>query len=135
MKHNLTQGNHLDEEVLIRLLDGELGRRAASRARLHLESCWKCSQHGAQLRQAMNQFVEFEEGLSSGMVAYPPRAWNGFQPRLQSLAIGHVPPNRRSSVGFARALAIVAVAATVILSQVWLPSVSAKEIPERSAAS
>src|ERR1700731_4122153 len=136
MKHNLKVEAHLDEEILIRLLDGELDKRAAGPAVRHLESCWTCRQRREQLRLAMDRFVEFEQALTGPSVTAPPQEWASFRPLLRQAAMQNSPEPKASAWAVAiRAVAVFGVAAALIFSITPAAPVSAKEILDRSASS
>lgn len=42
---------HLEDRVILAYLDGELSRAATRRAKLHLQSCWRCRSAAAELEQ------------------------------------------------------------------------------------
>src|SRR5579862_2819384 len=86
MNSKLPVEAHLPEEILVRFLDGELGRRSYQRAARHLDSCWTCRSKREQLRKAMDRFVYLEEALIDINVTKPPRSWNLMRPeRLPEL--------------------------------------------------
>jgi hypothetical protein len=131
--------NHVTEERLIRLLDGELDKRQKEVVMRHLESCWACRRRREQFQESMDRFVEFEEALINTPSAAPPREWNGFRSKLREVAECGATRREHAWVSALRAgaLAPVVLAVTALVA-LWLAptrSVSAKEIIERSASS
>jgi len=124
---------HLTDEALIRFLDGELDRRSSDAATRHLDSCWTCRSKREQLRLAMDRFVRLEEALIDASITAPPRAWSGFQQRLNEIAVTPPPPAMRARQ-LTQALGLIGAAVACV---VWLTppsSISAREILERSTA-
>src|SRR5260370_16097593 len=131
--------NHLTEERVLRLLDGELDKRQKEVVMRHLESCWACRRKREQFQEAMGRFVEFEEALTNTVVVPPPNGWSGFRLRLREVSGGAAGRRERAWAGALRvgALAPIFVAVTALVA-LWLTparSVSAKEIIEQSASS
>lgn len=135
MNFKLPVEAHLTEEVLIRSLDGELGKGGSETAARHLDACWTCRSRREQLRQAMDRFVQLKEALIDASPTTPPIAWAGIRERLNTSDLqapqfrAPLPRQWMNGVGMIGAALAVAV---------WLmppSSVSAMEILERSAAS
>ena len=60
MRRNLSP-EHLEDAAILAYLDGELSRAATRRAKLHLQSCWKCRYAAAELEQlAQTAYVLLE---------------------------------------------------------------------------
>src|SRR5712664_2001240 len=139
MSDRLRFEDHLTEERLIRLLDGELNSNQRELVLRHLQSCWTCRRRQEQFRAAMDRFVEYEEALTDPSIVPPPGGWNSFRGHLQGLAaIGgsqtrtHAIPASLRSVF---APAVLAVAGLTVLWLVPARSVSANEVFARSASS
>ncbi|HWB98434.1 MAG TPA: hypothetical protein VG672_17105 [Bryobacteraceae bacterium] len=73
--------DHLSDQDLILLHDGELSRRAAMRARKHLEACWACRCHSEHIQNTVLRFVEHCDAAIAEL-GTPPNHWNGFERRL-----------------------------------------------------
>lgn len=126
---------HLTEEVLIRFLDGELGKRGSEGAARHLDACWTCRSRREQLRQAMDRFVQLEEALVEASTITPTTSWAGIRERLN--AAGAQTPSSRPRMARQVMHAVGMVGVAVAITVWFMPptSVSAMEILERSAAS
>ena len=86
MFHHRDEPDHLSDRELILLHDGELSRRAAARARRHLEACWACRCHSEHIQNTVFRFVEHCDVVTMHLGA-PPNRWNGFERRLTEHAI------------------------------------------------
>jgi hypothetical protein len=65
-------GNHFDDELLLREVDGELSASETKRVQAHLSACWKCRARRQELEKAIGDFVRSHELLLDGEL--PPSA-------------------------------------------------------------
>lgn len=56
---------HLGDEILLRYIDGELGRRANAKTKEHLAACWSCRVHLKEIESAISSVVQFQDALVS----------------------------------------------------------------------
>jgi len=128
--------HHLSDEQLIRMLDGELGRRDRASVERHVEACWGCRRRLDQFRTAMDRFVEFDAMLAEDPGTGPPREWSGFSYGLRGVA-AQAPPAPSPAIRRVGVLAPAFVVSICIAALWFAPAtpVSAKEVYERSAAS
>jgi len=130
--------SHLAEETMIRLLDGELGRRDRANAEKHIESCWRCRQQLRQFSSAMDRFAAYDAVIAEEPDSTPPRNWLTFSSGLSDVA---ATASVNSAPAFSlRRLSLLVPAASLIivlvaLSLVPVSTVSANEVYKRSAAS
>ena len=75
---------HVSDDLLIQLLDGELAARHATRAKLHLASCWVCRGRIQELEQTVQCFLEYRR-LAVESIGEPQK-WTGFRSRLDQQA-------------------------------------------------
>jgi len=54
---------HISEETMIALLDGELSALQVRRAEKHLSSCWLCRSRRAEYERTIQLFVEYRGGI------------------------------------------------------------------------
>jgi anti-sigma factor RsiW len=74
---------HLSDESILRLIDGEADPSRVSQIRSHLEACWSCRAREEWLREAIGRFVFYREAVYSPAAQPPPRNWAGFSAKLQ----------------------------------------------------
>ena len=72
---------HPGDEVLLKLLDGELAETAASTYRLHLEACWTCRTRLEELDATIGEYVRYRDTIRQRIPA-PPAPWNDLRERL-----------------------------------------------------
>jgi len=119
---------HLADDVLFRLDDGELSAAEAATARQHLEACWNCRRRLEEVRQVIVAFAACYDRIAG---APPPNRWRDFPSRLRRQSA------RPSPRRLAPAWLSVAAAAAVLVA--WLaipeatPSASAAVILEQAA--
>lgn len=79
-------GDHLPDEALIRLLDGELSSSQADKVNAHVLSCWACRSRRQAIEDAILEFVDHQNTVAA---AYLPPSSEGrvlFLARLNALA-------------------------------------------------
>ncbi len=70
-----SSARHLDEETILRHLDGELSKREDQRAEQHLRDCWQCRAAKERLKAAITAFMEERrEHLSAAASSFPTKA-------------------------------------------------------------
>ncbi len=62
-KLGLDNFKHVDDAVLLSLLDGELASSEQKRAEDHLAACWTCRDRQTQLQGSIGQFLSFRDTL------------------------------------------------------------------------
>ena len=62
---------HLDEERLLRYVDGELPVREANRARAHLEACWQCRVEFEELQKTIAECVRYRKDIQHFLPSIP----------------------------------------------------------------
>jgi hypothetical protein len=53
---------HLSDEDILRVVDGEMPRRSAARARDHLAACWECRSRLSELESTIAAFISLQRG-------------------------------------------------------------------------
>jgi hypothetical protein len=66
---------HLEDDDLLRYLDGELPRRKARLVRQHLEACWQCRTELASLETTVADCVEYRKHVLGACLPAPPQPW------------------------------------------------------------
>jgi hypothetical protein len=125
---------HLQDDDLLRLLDGELPDRDASKLRSHMEACWTCRARLEEFETTIGEYVRYREGMKSILPA-PPRAWADLEPpRLQ-------PAARRRHLFGLRPMHWLAAAACLLVAFILIrrfervPEVNAAELLRKATAS
>jgi hypothetical protein len=133
---------HVGEDVLLSLLDGELSSMQTRKVQKHLERCWTCRARRDQLEKTIGRFVGYRKHLVAPYMPPPPRGREMFLAKLDEMIQARKQPwwNRPAqtlrrmtpqtmSPTFASAL-VVGVAAVLLLF-IWqrnLPPVSAHQL-------
>ena len=73
---------HLDDAVLLSMLDGELGNTEQERAETHLAACWSCRERQTQMESSIGQFLSFRETLRPDDAGSLPAPVEQFRQRL-----------------------------------------------------
>ena len=81
-KLGLDNFKHLDDAVLLSLLDGELASAEQKRAEDHLAACWTCRDRQTQLQGSIGQFLTFRDTLLPEDIASVPAPVEQFRQRL-----------------------------------------------------
>lgn len=76
---------HVGEDMLLSLLDGELSSMQTRRAQKHLESCWTCRARRDQLEKTIGRFVGYRRHLVGSHMPPPPRGREMFLAKLDEL--------------------------------------------------
>src|SRR5260370_10716960 len=83
---------HLQDDDLLRLLDGELPAGEASVLQAHLEACWRCRTRREEFETAIGEYVRYRESALKPSLPPPPASWNDLRPKLEELDRSVVPP-------------------------------------------
>jgi len=111
---NLDQ--HLSDEVLLILLDGELPRHRQRVARNHLERCWECRSRLAEIQETVRCVAS---AVNDRAFLSPERreaAWSRF---LAQKASAGVPPGKPGFTLRRTRLALAVAAAVLVVLGVW----------------
>jgi hypothetical protein len=136
---------HLQDDALLRLLDGELAEGEASTVQSHLEACWRCRTRREEFEIAIGEYVRYRESALKPSLPPPPATWNDLRPKFKemdrSLAGPRLLPVVRPAKLFRfRPAYWVAAAACAILAFVLVrrldrpPAVSAAELLRKAVA-
>ena len=136
---------HLQDDDLLRLLDGELLEGEASTVQSHLEACWKCRTRRKEFEIAIGEYVRYRESALKPSLPPPPASWNDLRPKFEELDRSLAPPRLLPVVRPARFFRFqpaywVAAAACAILAFVLIrrlerpPAVSAAELLRKAVA-
>lgn len=79
-------GDHLSDEFLIRLLDGELSPRETSNGEAHLLSCWSCRSRRQAIDEGINALVEYQNAVAAPYLPPPLAGRATFLLRLHEVA-------------------------------------------------
>lgn len=137
---------HVGEDILLSLLDGELSITQTRRVQKHLERCWTCRARRDELAKTIGRFVGYRKQILAPHMPPPPRGREVFLAKLDEMiaarkqpwwthpvqTLRQFIPNTMSPI-FASVLVICA--AAVLLIFIWqrnLPPVSASEFLEKA---
>ncbi len=62
---------HRDDELLLRLADGELEAKEADQAQAHLKACWRCRTRFEDLQSSIADYMRYRESAALGRLARP----------------------------------------------------------------
>src|SRR5258706_13732947 len=74
---------HLQDGDLLRLLDGELPDRDASKLRSHMEACWTCRTRLEEFEATIGEYVRYREGMKP-VLPKPPKEWVDLDPKVET---------------------------------------------------
>jgi hypothetical protein len=137
---------HVGEDVLLSLLDGELSAMQTRRAQKHLERCWTCRTRRDQLEKTIGRFVGYRQHLVGPYMPPPPRGREMFLAKLDQMIQARKQPwwtrpaqtlRRMAPQTMSPILAstLVVGVAAVLLLFIWqrsLPPVSAHQLLEKA---
>lgn len=131
------ESEHLSEEQLLMLVDGELSAKDSANAREHIETCWNCRAELEKIEETISLFVEFRKKIQTPLNTAPPNNWNNFnrllretqreleQPKRSWLNLYNLSPFQlRLGIG---SIAVVLIAA-LLLQLVSFQKISAAEL-------
>ncbi len=139
---------HVGEDILLSLLDGELSITQTRRVQKHLERCWTCRARRDEIQKTIGHFVGYRKQVIAPYMPPPPRGREMFLAKLNEMTAASKQPwwthpvqtlrqfilNTMSPI-FASVLVIST--AAVLLIFIWqrnLPPVSAGEFLEKAHA-
>ena len=136
---------HLQDDDLLRLLDGELPEGEASSVQSHLEACWKCRTRREEVEIAIGEYVRYRESALKPSMPPPPATWNDLRPKFEEMDRSLAPPRllpveRPAKLFRFRPTYWVTAAACAILAFVLVrrldrpPAVSAAELLRKAVA-
>jgi anti-sigma factor RsiW len=67
---------HPQTDLLLQLLDGELGGRQARQVRRHVEACWQCRTALDDLQKTVAECVRYRKEALGELLPAPPRPWS-----------------------------------------------------------
>jgi len=76
---------HLQDDDLLRLLDGELPEGEASTVQSHLEACWRCRTRREEFEIAIGEYVRYRESALKPSLPPPPATWNDLRPKFEEM--------------------------------------------------
>jgi hypothetical protein len=136
------ENNHLTEEHLLMLVDGELSAKDAVNTRGHLETCWTCRAELEKIEETISTFVEFKKKVQIPFSPTPPNNWNNFNRKLNEIKREETKPQRSwlsftNLSPFQLRLSIASIALIVITALLFqlvtVEKVSAAELLDKSA--
>src|SRR5215831_18786132 len=137
---------HISDNDLLALVDGELSIGKTRSANRHLESCWHCRARYEQVEQTIVRIVGFRSHITAPFLPPPPEARDRFLAKLDELIgkpkvswvssfIGRFSlPSLTEMTPIFATIAVVLVA-VLALFLIWgrrLPTVSAAELLQRA---
>ena len=129
---------HRDDELLLRLADGELEAKEADLAQAHLKACWRCRMRFEDLQSSIAEYMRYRESVMKPLLPPPPQPWGSLRGRLREVDAELAPPRRwripHASPGWL-ATAAAAVLIVLVADRFWRePVVSAAEILRKASA-
>ncbi|MFN7928077.1 MAG: zf-HC2 domain-containing protein [Blastocatellia bacterium] len=86
---------HPPREQLLLWQDGELPDNESQAIKAHLEACWKCRAHAAEIGATITAFIQFDEAMLADC-SQPPNGWREFGTRLRHVAVANGAPSWRT---------------------------------------
>jgi anti-sigma factor RsiW len=83
---------HLQDDDLLRLLDGELPEGEVSALQSHLEACWKCRTRREEFEIAIGEYVRYRESALKPSLPPPPASWSNLRRKFEELDRALAPP-------------------------------------------
>lgn len=132
---------HLTDELMLMLVDGELSTRQAGRARKHLETCWNCRARLERIEETISLFIEFRQMVQNPAMPEPPNRWGNFKALLNRVRLeaDETPAPRFSLSSFTPFQMRIGIAAltvliiSALLFQLFIAApVSASELLDRA---
>lgn len=134
---------HISEDNLIALLDGELPTAVSRKLNRHLERCWDCRARYEQMQAGIVYVVSYRKHIAASFMPPPPGGRDRFLVKLEE-ALGkpkiswgsYFRPTFLKQMNPALATIAVVVVATLLVFLIWdrnATSVSAGELLQRAA--
>lgn len=145
---------HPSEDLLLLHVDRELGAKAVTTIRSHLDACWSCRVRTEKIEETISTFIDYRNQVLRPLSSPPPHYWRDFDGKLKGLvsevgrpsvfanlrgALGRVffTPNVSLNLGFLMRPIAVALILTLLVA-VFLrfnrtSIVSASEMLQRAA--
>ncbi len=134
---------HPDDDLLLRYLDGEVPPRKARQLRTHLEACWQCRAHAAELQETIGDCVRYRKAVLIPSLPAPPEAWRSLDfDRVEAELAGQsfllrlarfLSPARNPSLRWALSGAAVLVLSFVLVRQLrQTPKVEAAALLQKA---
>ncbi|WP_446743650.1 hypothetical protein [Silvibacterium acidisoli] len=82
----LFDSDHLTNETLLRLLDGELTDRETDEADYHIQACWSCRSRRQAIEQGISDLYAYQEAVASPYLPPPLEHRSVFLARVDALA-------------------------------------------------
>jgi hypothetical protein len=131
------QEEHRNDELLLRLADGELEANEAELAQAHLKACWRCRTRFEDLQASIADYMRYHESMMKPLLPAPPQPWGSLRGRLRKIDADIAPPRRwrlmHTSPGWLAAAAASVLAAAVVYRISREPVVSAAEILRKAS--
>src|SRR5260370_5532624 len=88
------QEEHRDDELLLRLADGELEPKEADRAQAHLKACWRCRTRFEDLQTSIADYMRYRETVMKPLLPPPPQPWGSLRGQLRKVDADIASPRR-----------------------------------------
>jgi hypothetical protein len=131
---------HLQDDDLLRLLDGELPDRHAARLRSHAQSCWTCRTRLEEFERTIGEYVRYREGMKP-ILPPPPKPWADLEMPAVPFPSRAFPSRARKQAFFGLRLSHWLAAAACLIVAFFLmrrfervPEVSAAELLRKATA-
>jgi hypothetical protein len=116
---------HPQADLLLQLLDGELGGRQARQVRRHVEACWQCRAALDDLQKTVGECVRYRKEALGELLPAPPRPWSDLSREFARIDATVERPSLLARPMMRWALAAVAasslVAATLFVRATFFP--------------
>src|SRR5262249_9796866 len=76
---------HLQDDDLLRLLDGELAEGEAAVLQSHLEACLRCRTRSEEFEITIGEYVRYRESALKPSLPPPSAPWNDLRPKFEEL--------------------------------------------------
>jgi len=80
----MTSHQHLQDEQLLSLLDGEVPELDVASIRAHIETCWTCRTRLEEIESIIGEYVRYREVVTPFQPP-PPARWANLEPRFQEV--------------------------------------------------
>lgn len=80
----MTSHQHLQDEQLLSLLDGEVPELDVASIHAHIETCWTCRTRLEEIESIIGEYVRYRE-IVTPFQPSPPAPWANLEPRFQQV--------------------------------------------------